>query len=159
MREVRARLDLNAPRPVHLYSTQVIEAGVHLDFPRGYRALGPLDRMAQTAGRVNREGRRSGKGRVTLFIPEGERLPPSSEYRSGRDQARVLLRQGADLNDPQVFEQYFLQLYRAVNTDEHCVLQKTRELAFAAVAEVFRLITDETVPVVIRYGPVVDEVL
>lgn len=49
---------LKANKPVILVSTQTIEAGVDLDFDIGFRDLAPLTSLIQTAGRINREGRK-----------------------------------------------------------------------------------------------------
>ena len=50
-----------------LISTQVIEAGVDLDFDIGFREFAPISSIIQTAGRVNREDK---KGMSDIFIFE-----------------------------------------------------------------------------------------
>lgn len=59
------RQKLEHRSPIILVSTQVIEAGVDLDFDIIYRDLAPIDSMVQAAGRANRHGIH-GKGHVHI---------------------------------------------------------------------------------------------
>lgn len=62
--EIRNRLE--AKEPCTVISTQLIEAGVDVDFPTVFREEAGLDSVAQAAGRCNREGKRE-KGDIFVF--------------------------------------------------------------------------------------------
>src|SRR6185295_1244902 len=72
----RIKPDLKGNRILRVVSTQLVEAGVDIDFPVVYRAMAGLDSIAQAAGRCNREGTLNGQhGQVHVFIAPGG-LPP-----------------------------------------------------------------------------------
>jgi len=65
----RIKKALDRGEPCRLISTQVVEAGIDLDFPVVFRSLAGLDSVAQAAGRCNRNGRFP-KGNTFLFRSE-----------------------------------------------------------------------------------------
>lgn len=105
---------LRHDRPLRVISTQLVEAGVDIDFPVVFRALAGMDSIAQAAGRCNREGKLKQKGKVVVFIPP-QPAPPGL-LRKGEDTTRALLGQQfiADLS-PDLFDEYFNKFYASVN--------------------------------------------
>ena len=167
--EVRERLA--AGRPVLLVSTQLIEAGVDVDFPVVYRAVAPADSLWQAAGRANREGRLGdGGGRVVVFDPADGGMPGS--YRTQVGTALRHFGPGKpDPDDLAALARYYRDLYRSVGVESRTgrgvTIQRHREaLDFLAVADgpereaagsrdrslAFRMIDDDSVPVVVAYG-------
>lgn len=86
----RVRLRLDDRNPVLCVSTQLIEAGIDIDFGAVIRFTAGLDSIAQAAGRCNRNGR-SEPGIVHVVNPQEERLANLPDILIGRDKAdRVL---------------------------------------------------------------------
>lgn len=148
---------LNQGAACRLVSTQVIEAGVDLDFPLVLRAIAPLDRIIQAAGRCNREGKLPEKGQVIVFRPEQGALP-AGVYRAATQLTMSFLNAGPlDADDPAVIGRYFRRVY-ATFTDSHGHLDKPgiqalrRDWNFAEVAQRMRLIDEDTEDVIVRYG-------
>ncbi|NLF02680.1 MAG: CRISPR-associated helicase Cas3' [Anaerolineales bacterium] len=143
--EMRRRL--SAGEPCQLVSTQVVEAGVDIDFPVVYRAMGPLDAIVQAAGRCNREGHLR-EGRVVVFdLPEAHTAP--GFYRTATGEARTVLAQGIDLNTLAGVRPYYELLYRDVDTDADNIQAYRREPNYPEVAARYRLIDDDSIAVVV----------
>lgn len=150
--EIRRRLRVGEPCLVA--STQLVEAGVDVDFPAVWRAFGPLDSIAQAAGRCNREGKLPQAGAVTVFRPEDDRMPPGV-YRRATDVTGGMLKMhvGAiDIHAPESFSEYFIRLYNSSDLDAKGVVAARRSLNFPAVAEKFKLIKETTTGVLVPYG-------
>lgn len=139
-------------------STQLIEAGVDVDFPVVWRAMGPLDSIVQVAGRCNREGHLA-EGEMHVFRPADHQLPPGV-YRAASDQAAISVAGLGDTAseclavDSALFGQYFNSLYQVVNTDyagkgEPSIQEDRASLRFREVARKARVIDDSGQPVIV----------
>ena len=168
IKHIKARLedkrDGRDLQPLRVVSTQLVEAGVDIDFPVVYRALAGLDSIAQAAGRCNREGRLEGKGRVVVFVPPEP--PPVGHLRKGAQACISTLHgQHADPLARALFATYFRQFYSTVDLDSKRIVPmlkvepKTLGVQFRAAADAFRLIDDQdSATVVVRYAEHHDEI-
>lgn len=155
--EIKARLD--AGLPTRVISTQLVEAGVDLDFPAVYRAMAGLDSIAQAAGRCNREGLLE-KGTLTVFTPPSR--PPAGILRQAAEIGAQLLNEaGMDPLAPDRFTDFFLRLYwlqGEERLDARNILGDLKpdnqlRFSFRTAAANFKLIDDtHQAPVVVTYG-------
>ena len=175
--EIKARLV--SREPCRVISTQVVEAGVDIDFPVVLRAMAGLDSIVQAAGRCNREGRltsddgRPVLGRVIVF--ETDETPPR-EIAAASGNTREVLTMGADPLDLSTIEHYFRQRYWSKSGGKPCQLDigtagpemssgitellgvkpgansGMPRLLFRSAAERYRLIDDYSVRVVVPWG-------
>jgi CRISPR-associated endonuclease/helicase Cas3 len=161
---------LSGGASVLLVSTQLIEAGVDLDFPAVFRAMAPAESLLQAAGRCNREHRRP-TGRVVIF--EATDAPVPSFYRSAVGATRRFFGpDGAELDDASALDRYYRSFYAAGNFDGsgrgQAIQESRTEFDYRAVADgpvldagllgmgggrdrskAFRMLDDDSVPVAV----------
>jgi len=99
-KEIKPKLE--AKEPVICVSTQLIEAGVDIDFGAVIRFLAGLDSIAQSAGRCNRHGLREDGGSVWVVDPKEENLDQLKDIQSGREHAQGVFDDFRD--NPEEFE-------------------------------------------------------
>ena len=162
--EIRPRLHPGNDKPCRVISTQLIEAGVDVDFPIVYRAIAGLDSLAQAAGRCNREGRLD-IGQVYFF--QTEVPPPPGLLRQSAYSAGELLEKYDDLLSPEAIEHYFqLHYWKKSDTwDQQQVLKaigsqpNQLEFNFRQIAERYKFIREVTETVLIPWDDISEELI
>lgn len=161
--EIKERL--KAGQSVRVISTQLVEAGVDLDFPVVYRALAGLDSLAQAAGRCNREGKLNAEGHLgQVFYFRAPKDAPAGLMLKGQQACEESLR--CDLEEvqnlsPLAFTRYFRRFFASVNSFDAKGMKELLETSaqsgqfqFRTAAVHFQLIDDQAQrAVVVWYGP------
>lgn len=138
--------------PVRVIATQLVDAGVDIDFPVVYRQEAGLDSILQAAGRCNREGK---NGICTTYVFSlGKEHPLPTGFISQTNNARLNMVGQYDWFAPEAMVAYFKQLHcRIDNFDK----QQMQELLYKPACEFeeaanrFHLIDDQTIPVLINW--------
>jgi CRISPR-associated endonuclease/helicase Cas3 len=153
LEDIRGRLSRSGK--VRVVSTQLVEAGVDVDFPVVYRAWAPAEALCQAGGRANREGRLP-EGRVIVFDPADGGAPPG--YITAAEVTRQYFGPGlADPDAPGPLAQYYQARYLAKGIDGEAgganIQDSRTALDFPEVARLFCMVDDFGVSVVVRDEP------
>ena len=162
-KEIRSVLSKGLP--CRVISTQLIEAGVDIDFPVVFRSAAGIDSIAQAAGRCNREGKLAEGGRVFVFLPETG-LPPG-HFRHTAEIAEAVLRHHDDPLSLKAVEEYFRNLYWVAGDrlDEHRIMndldegKKNGDFPFRVVDKKFKIIKDGMEPIIIPWNDSADQII
>lgn len=156
-------------QPCRVVSTQLIEAGVDLDFPVGFRALAGLDSIVQAAGRVNREGRKE-EGVLYIFRPDTELIKRVPAFiAQAASVAQIILKQHEDPISIEALSAYYRLLYdakgdqafdkKAIMTHFEKDILEEPNFDFKTAAEKFKLIENHTLPVIIPWDDAAEKLI
>ncbi|SIO46546.1 CRISPR-associated helicase, Cas3 family [Singulisphaera sp. GP187] len=157
-------LRLRQGGPCLVVSTQVVEAGVDLDFPTVFRAIGPLDAIIQAAGRCDREGLLTQLGgapggRVVVFEPADGPVTPHGFYEEATKRTRLWLAEFAAnpdrlFDDPKLFADFHRELIAwGIGREAAQEIQHARNAVnFKKVDRLFKMIGESGQGVVVSYG-------
>ena len=138
----KVRQKLKDGEKLILCSTQLIEAGVDIDFPVVFRELAPLESIIQSAGRCNREGKLK-EGLVYLFQLE-DQGQPSRDYETFAKFAQLRYRGNEErLSDADFYTNYYTNIIKNYPS-EHSVTLEREKLNFQNVANKYRIINSNT---------------
>lgn len=135
-------------------STQIVEAGVDIDFPVVYREISGIDSIVQAAGRCNREGKID-FGEVNVFCFEDYKPTKSDYLNQGVALGQMFIKEFDDILNLNVISKYFNHIFSVRNLDKQrildCFKRENGEIEFnyKTAAEKFSLIDDEKYPVII----------
>ncbi len=152
LKEIRRLLDRGLP--CRVVSTQLIEAGVDIDFPCVYRAVAGLDSIAQAAGRCNRNGRSKAPLKVNIF-DFTESVGCSYFRHAAQSAEKFFTTYAGNLTDPECVTAYFDDYYwknsQRMDVDgivDCCRPAQNGNIQFQDLAK-FQMIDSATVPIVI----------
>lgn len=168
--------------PLICISTQLIEAGVDIDFNRVIRSYAGVDSIVQASGRCNREGKRD-KGQVTLvnLTSEEENLSRLKEIKAKKDATEYILHKISSPIEMSLLNRDFFEYYYANNQgsmdyplshgesvydylsinsyqDRNNFKGKLKQ-AFKTAGLKMNLINNDTVGVLVPYGDAIEKLL
>ena len=158
LQKVKERL--KEQQPTILVSTQLIEAGVDIDFPLVVRSMAGIDSVVQAAGRANREGKCMPYGRVWVFEPDSPsgKAPKSLQNTIGITQEVMTAMKSKGKAVEEAFSlegirMYFQILYHTLEDEDKIdpkhIVQYQKEFRYKTIDEEFKLIDEKKREIVV----------
>lgn len=157
IQQVKQALKDESDNPIRVVATQLIEAGVDIDFPVVFRQEAGLDSILQAAGRCNREGKRGVCTTYVFSLGKEHPLPPG--HITQTNNARLGMGAGYDWFSPEAMVCYFRQLHSRTTSFDTAQMQEMlykSECEFEEAANQFRLIDDQTISVIVNWNGSMD---
>lgn len=148
--QVKTALKQDSNAIIRVVATQLIEAGVDIDFPVVFRQEAGLDSILQAAGRCNREGKMD-LGTTYVFSLQ-KPLPPG--FITQTNNARLGMGKNYDWFSSEAMNAYFKQLYSRTPTFDKANIKDLLykpELQFETAASEFNMIDGNTTSVIINW--------
>lgn len=149
--QIRKALDNNCNEVIRVVATQLIEAGVDIDFPVVFRQEAGLDSILQAAGRCNREGKLPS---ATTFVFSLSKEHPLHGTLKDANCARLNMGDNFNWFASDTMVEYFKQLYSCKETfdrkDISGLLGKYSEICFESASNEFNLIENDGVDVIVN---------
>lgn len=160
IKRVKEALKEDGDEPIRVVATQLIEAGVDIDFPVVYRQEAGLDSILQAAGRCNREGKLGISNTYVFSLGKEHPLPPG--FISQTNNARLNMGKDHDWFSSEAMKCYFQQLHCRQSSFDEVVVKgvkyKMEELLYKESVEFekaslcFRLIDEQMTTVIVNWN-------
>ena len=157
---IREALKNQDNSPIRVIATQLIEAGVDIDFPVVFRQEAGLDSILQAAGRCNREGKQRICTTYVFSLGKEHPLPPG--FISQTNNACLSIGKQHDWFAPETMNSYFRQLHCRIDSFDSVTVKGVKysmqellykiDVEFEKAAEVFHLIDDQTRSVIVNWN-------
>lgn len=155
--QVKEALKDGSNEPIRVVATQLIEAGVDIDFPVVFRQEAGLDSILQAAGRCNREGKGGVCTTYVFSLVKEHPLPPG--HISQTNNARLGMGKEHDWFSPEAMACYFKQLHSRTASFDTAHMQEMLykpECEFEEAAKHFNLIDGQSTSVIVNWNGCMD---
>ena len=148
--EIKRLLKKDENSTIRVVSTQLVEAGVDIDFPVVYRQEAGLDSILQSAGRCNREGQAS-MATTNVFMLDA---PLPRGFITQTNNARKNMTHDYDWFSQSAMTEYFKQLYSRIDDFDKSQIGSLlyrEDMQFESASNKFKLIDDVTTSIIVNW--------